>query len=133
MRGIIGGLLAAVLAGNGAAMLAAGAWWYATVPGVTQTGPYNPHFVKDIGAAYLVCAAAVVWRIAWPATAWSASVAVAAFLGLHGVIHLADSLGDPAPLADLLRDAPGVFIPALLAAWIAWPSNRSPAGGRTDA
>ena len=129
MRGIIGGVLALVLGANGAVMLAAGRWWYGAVPGVTETGPYNPHFVKDIGAAYLVCAVAVVWRIARPAAAWSASVGVAAFLGLHGLIHVADSLGDPAPLSDLLRDAPGVFVPALMAGWLAWPRDRDTKGG----
>ena len=53
-RGVAG---AAVLGGNGLAMLFAGLWWYGVVPGVTATGPYNPHFVRDIGAAYLVAGA----------------------------------------------------------------------------
>ena len=45
--------LAAILAVptllNGLAMLVAGPFWYGTVPGVTATGPFNPHFVQDIG------------------------------------------------------------------------------------
>ena len=39
---------------NGLMMLLAGAAWYASVPGVSETGPYNPHFIQDIGAAFLV-------------------------------------------------------------------------------
>jgi hypothetical protein len=58
MQSFLSGALAVMLAANGAVMLAAGRWWYGAVPGVSETGPYNPHFVKDIGAAYLVVGAA---------------------------------------------------------------------------
>src|ERR1700731_3043762 len=54
MARILAWLQAALLSANGLAMLFAGGWWYGVVPGVTVTGPYNPHFVRDIGAAYLV-------------------------------------------------------------------------------
>ena len=39
---------------NGGTMLFAGPFWYASVPGASETGPYNPHFVQDIGAAFLI-------------------------------------------------------------------------------
>jgi len=125
MRRILSCLLAAVMAANGLAMLAAGRWWYGAVPGVTATGPYNPHFVKDIGAAYLVVGAAFAW-LAWRGTAAAkgACAAAAAFLALHGLVHIADAASDPGGLADLVRDFPGVFLPALLAAWLAWPTER---------
>jgi hypothetical protein len=125
MRRILSCLLAAVMAANGLAMLAAGRWWYGAVPGVTETGPYNPHFVKDIGAAYLVVGAAFA-RLAWrgTATAKGACVAAAAFLALHGLVHIADAVADPAGAADLVRDFPGVFLPALVAVWLAWPTSR---------
>ncbi|HEY0437704.1 MAG TPA: hypothetical protein VGC92_13770, partial [Phenylobacterium sp.] len=55
----ISAFLALVMAGNGLAMLFAGLWWYGVVPGVTATGPFNPHFVRDIGAAYLVSGTAL--------------------------------------------------------------------------
>jgi hypothetical protein len=51
-------LLGAGMAANGLAMLVAGPLWYAAVPGVMATGSFNGHFVKDIGAAYLVAGAA---------------------------------------------------------------------------
>ena len=51
---IIAGVLALILAGNGVMMLLAPLPWYDAVPGVVATGPFNPHFVRDIGAAYLV-------------------------------------------------------------------------------
>jgi hypothetical protein len=113
-------ILALTMGGNGLAMLAAGRWWYAAVPGVPETGPFNPHFVKDIGAAYLVVGAAFAWFAARGSpAARGAVVAAAVFLGLHAGVHVADAAGDPGGLADLVRDFPGVFLPALLAAWIA--------------
>jgi hypothetical protein len=123
MKRILAALLAALLGANGAAMLAAGAWWYGVVPGVTMTGPYNPHFVKDIGAAYLVVAGALAWRALRPAAGQGALVAAAAFLVLHGLIHIADAATGMSMGADLIRDFAGVYLPALLAAWLAIPAK----------
>lgn len=123
MKRLFSGLLALALAGNGAAMLAAGRWWYAAVPGVTSTGPYNAHFIKDIGAAYLVCAAAFAWRALGRSGGWGASVAAAGFLGLHAMIHVADAfaMGDAA--SAFARDLAGIYLIAALGAWAAWPSK----------
>lgn len=120
MKRWIAAALALLLAANAAAMLFAGPRWYGAVPGVSATGPFNPHFVKDIGAAYLVCAGALAWRAARPDAGRGAMAAAAAFLGLHAAIHLAEAFGSPGGGGDLLRDAPGVFLPALLAVWLAW-------------
>ena len=112
----LSGLLAAMLAANALAMLLAGPWWYGAVPGVTATGPYNAHFIKDIGAIYLVCAAALA-AFAWrPAKAAPTLAAASAFLVLHAAIHIADALASPVCGANLVRDFPGVFLPALLSA-----------------
>ncbi len=108
-------LLAAMMAGNGVVMLAAGRWWYVTEPGVTTMGPYNPHFVKDIGAAYLVVALGLGWSAARPRQGWPALVCAAAFLSLHALIHVADTLAAPTPWSDVVRDLPGVYAPPLIA------------------
>lgn len=118
MRRAFAILLAVTMGGNGFVMLAAGRWWYGAVAGVPQTGPFNPHFVKDIGAAYLAVGAAFAWLAARPsAQARGAAMAASAFLALHAAIHLAASLSAPAALADFARDFPGVILPALLAVW----------------
>jgi len=54
MRRSISAILAVLTVVNGFLMLVAGPFWYASVPGASETGPYNPHFVQDIGAAFLV-------------------------------------------------------------------------------
>ena len=120
MRRAIAILLAATMGLNGLVMLAAGRWWYAAVPGVPETGPFNPHFVKDIGAAYLVVGAAFAWlgARASPA-ARGATLAAASFLALHAGIHLAEAVSAPMGVADLARSFPDVILPALLAGWVA--------------
>src|SRR5262249_36111916 len=54
MRGLVASILGLGLAANGLTMLAVPVNWYAMVPGVADTGPFNPHFVRDIGVAYVV-------------------------------------------------------------------------------
>jgi len=110
----LAGALALLLAGNGLVMLLAGRWWYGAVPGVIETGPFNPHFVKDIGAAYVVSGAgfaAFAWR---PAGMWPALAASTAFLTLHACVHLADAATSATGGQDLVRDFGGVFAPALI-------------------
>lgn len=119
MTRILAAGLAAMLAANALAMLFASFWWYDSVPGVTATGAYNPHFVRDIGAAYLVTAGGLAW-FAWrPVGGWPALVAAATFLVLHAGIHVFDASCSANPMADVIRDLPGVYLPALLAAWLA--------------
>ncbi len=109
------------MAANGLAMLAAPAGWYDAVPGVAETGPFNPHFVRDIGAAYLVAGLAVIWfaidRLARPA-----ALAAAAFLAFHALVHLWDAVAGREHAHQLLVDLPTVFLPPALAAWIVWSS-----------
>ena len=127
MKRGLAGLLGLVLGANGLAMMFDGLWWYGVVPGVVTTGPYNPHFVKDIGAIYLVCAAALAWRAMRPQAGQGALVAAAAFLLMHVGVHIADAAVCGNAIAALIRDFPGVFVPALITAWLAWPARPQPA------
>ncbi|HEX4195929.1 MAG TPA: hypothetical protein VHZ26_00665 [Caulobacteraceae bacterium] len=114
IEAVLAGLLAVALGANGLAMLVDGAGWYGAVPGVLATGPFNPHFVKDIGAAYLVAAAGLAAFAVRPAAAFPALTCAAAFLTLHAAIHVSDALASPTRGQDLVRDLPGVFLPALI-------------------
>ena len=87
MRRLIAAILAIPTLFNGLAMLAAGPLWYETVPGVSETGPFNPHFVQDIGVAFLVAGLALAAR-AWRPRYWPAAIAGAGFLAAHALIHL---------------------------------------------
>ncbi|HEY1415269.1 MAG TPA: hypothetical protein VGF42_05240, partial [Caulobacteraceae bacterium] len=82
-----------------------------------ETGPLNPHFVRDIGAAYLAAGAALAWCAARP-QARAAALIAALFLALHALIHLTDAVFGRETSAGLLRDFPGVFLPPILAFWL---------------
>ncbi len=108
-------VLAVILIGNAAAMLALPLSWYDAVPGVPQTGPFNSHFVRDIGAAYLTAGLGCAW-FAWRAReGWRALAAGALFLTLHAAIHLFDAACGTSPIRDLLRDFLGVHLLAAAA------------------
>jgi len=117
-------VLAAVLgvggAANGAFMLAAPALWYDSVPGLAHTGPFNPHFVADIGVAYVVASIALLAR-AWRPRYWPAAVAGAAFMIGHAIIHVFDIVLERTGNAGV--DVWLVIAPALLAAWTAFPAK----------
>jgi uncharacterized protein YjeT (DUF2065 family) len=123
MRRVLAVILGIGLALNALLMLAVPAAWYAAVPGVTQTGPLNPHFVRDIGAAYLVAGAALCWFAATPKVR-SAAQAGATFLTLHALVHLWDAAAGREHAHELLIDLVTVFLPSVLAIWIAWPAHR---------
>lgn len=119
MRGAVAWFLGIALAANGLVMLGVPGAWYAAVPGVTATGPFNAHFIRDIGAAYLVCGAALPWLASSPA-ARPAALIGAAFLAIHAVIHLWDAAAGREHVHQLLIDLPSVFLPPVLAIWIVW-------------
>lgn len=119
IRAILKYSLGVLLATNGLFMLIAPQPWYQAVPGVTETGPFNPHFVRDIGAAYLAAGAGLVWFAAWREARAAAQIA-ALFLGLHALIHLADAVFGRETWTGLARDIPAVFLPPALAVWLAW-------------
>ncbi|ONF96839.1 hypothetical protein [Sphingomonas jeddahensis] len=108
-------------------MLAAPARWYFAVPGVTTTGPFNQHFVRDIGLIFVLIGAAMLSGALLPAqrvALWSAS---GLWLASHALFHLWEvSVGICGPDA-IARDFPAVTLPALgaiaLAFW-AWRDAR---------
>jgi hypothetical protein len=124
MTRILAWLQAALLSANGLAMLFAGAWWYGVVPGVTATGPYNPHFVRDIGAAYLVVGVSHAAFALRPRQAWPALAAAAGFLTLHAAIHVFDAVCGTRPLRDFARDLAGIYLPTLVALGLVFTQAR---------
>ena len=83
---------------QGAVMLLAPAWFYAAVPGVDETGPFNPHLMRDVGCAYLV---------------------------LHALMHVWDGLAGRERAAHLAHDLPLLLGLAAAALWTVWPEARA--------
>ena len=114
-------VLAAAASANGLWMLGAPLHWYNNVPaGVPDYGPFNAHFVRDIGIAFLTVGAALGWAVV-RSTARFELVAVAAiFAVLHGVLHVFDTARGHVASSHWLLDVPGVYLPAGLLCWVLW-------------
>jgi len=109
-------------------MIVAPLAWYGVLPGVAETGPANAHFIRDIGCAYLMVAASLVWLIRAPERAWPAMLAGGGFLALHGLIHVRDAFAGHGDLHHLLAEAPTIFLPAGLVLGLAL--SRAPCAPR---
>lgn len=120
LKRILSALLGLMAAANGARMLLLGERWFQATPGVADTGPFNPHFVADVGAAYAVAGLALLAR-AWRPQYWPAAVAGAAFFSAHALIHVAGLLGGRSHHAAF--ELALVVIPAALSLWAAFPSK----------
>ena len=114
--------LGLLLAANGLFMLADPASWYAMVPGVPETGPFNPHFVRDIGAVYVVAGGALA-VLALDERAVPAALAGALFLTLHALVHVADAIAGRLHTDHILSDLVTVFAPAVIAFWLVLSST----------
>lgn len=114
------GLTALALFANALHMLADPQGWFETIEGVPDTGPFNPHFVRDVGVAYLslalMTAAAARWLWAAAPLLWSVTL----LLGLHALLHVWDMAAGRLEPDHLLIDAPGVFAPVLVTALLAF-------------
>jgi hypothetical protein len=99
MGRIIAAALALLLGGNGLAMLFAGCGGTASCRG-DRHGALQPHFVTDIGAAYLVTGLGAAW-FAWkPREGWPALVA-GGVPHAASAIHVYDAACGTKPLADV--------------------------------
>jgi hypothetical protein len=110
------GLLALSMAANALFMLADPLGWYGAVDGVPDTGPFNPHFVRDIGVAYLTIAVLSGASALWLRQAFALMSGVTLFLGLHVLLHVWDIAAGRLSTHHLVIDLPGVLGPTLVAA-----------------
>jgi uncharacterized protein YjeT (DUF2065 family) len=99
---------------NGLFMLAAPEAWYFAVPGVTTTGPFNQHFVRDIGLIFLFVGTAFLAGAALPRHRVVLWLAPTLWLWGHALFHFWEvAVGICGPSA-LARDFPAVTLPALI-------------------
>lgn len=116
---------------NGLFMLLSPANWYFAVPGVTTTGPFNQHFVRDIGLIFLLVAIAMLVGVARPASRVSLWSAAALWLSGHALFHFWEVAVGICGSDALARDFRAVTLPAILttalAVW-AWRDATHPVG-----
>ena len=112
---VLAGIFGAGLAGNGILMLNAPEAWYFAVAGVTTTGPFNQHFLRDIGLIFGLIGLSFVYgavRSGSRVLLWSMG---AIWLSGHALFHFWEvTVGICGPEV-LPRDFPAVTLPALIA------------------
>jgi len=93
-------------------LLAPRAWYYGLPARVSDTGPLNGHFVRDIGAAFLTLGIAFCFTAPRASRHRGVVLAAAVFYTLHGLIHVFDLASGRLDAHHWLIDLPGVFLPA---------------------
>jgi hypothetical protein len=100
---------------NGIWMLAAPESWYKDLPaGVPDTGPYNGHFIRDLGLVFVLIAAGFLWCTARLHQSKPVLLVITIFFVGHAVLHVLDLLQSRLPHSHWKMDTPAVFLPALL-------------------
>ena len=125
MRTILIWLVMAALAANGFYMLLAPEQWFYSVDRITATGSFNAHFVRDIGCAYLASAAGVLYFAISPERGRAGALIGAAFLTMHGLVHVWDVLAGRMPFDHLIKDAAGVLLLPALIVWLVLSNART--------
>ena len=120
---------AVLLSLNGMFMLIAPETWYYLVPGVTDTGFYNQHFIRDIGIVQLFLGLAFGVGMIRPDRRIGLWAAATLWLAAHALFHFWEvAVGICAPSA-IPRDFPAVTLPAIFgAALTLWAIRRSRTG-----
>jgi uncharacterized membrane protein len=113
---IAAGILGVIHAANGLVMLTHGHQWFERI--AARTGPFNPHFVADVGAAFLASGLALLWR-SWRSRYWPGAVAGCGFLLFHATIHISDYVAHGQEGQSTLL----IVLLAALALWAALPSS----------
>jgi hypothetical protein len=87
--------------------------WYYFVPGVTDTGMYNQHFIRDIGIIQGFVAAAFIVGIFKPTRRIELWGVATLWLIAHACFHLWEVAVGICSSSVILRDFPAVSLPAL--------------------
>lgn len=107
-------LLGATLEANGIFMLVSPGDWYLAVPGVTTTGPFNQHFVRDIGLIFLLIGGAFLVGAARPQMRVLLWAAPSVWLLGHALFHFWEVAVGICSSSAVLRDFPAVTLPAII-------------------
>jgi hypothetical protein len=120
-------LLGAIMLLNGIVMLLAPLDWYLNVPGVTRTGPFNQHFIRDIGMIYMLIGVAFLAGAFRPSMSVMAWGTASLWLTAHALFHFWEVAAGICGPSVLLVDFPAVTVPAIVGIGLTWWASRSKA------
>lgn len=114
---------------NGIWMLFFPLSWYTDFPAaIPHTGPFNSHFIRDLGVTYLVVALGFGWCALHLERSRPVHSGLTIFFVGHALIHLVEILTGQLPGTHWLIDTPLVFVPAILLIIFGVPSVRKRLG-----
>lgn len=119
-------LLGLLLLINGLVMVLVPETWYWSVPGVPHRGPFNQHFVRDIGFIYSLMGAAFLYGAIRPERQRTLWLIPTAWLTIHAIFHIWEVLVGICPPTALVQDFAGVTIPALVSLVLIYKSSDRP-------
>src|SRR5258707_15717528 len=93
---------------NGLFMLVAPLAWYELVPGVTDTGFFNQHFIRDIGIIQLFIGVAFGLGMILPERRVGLWAAATLWLGAHAIFHFWEVAVGICSFSVIPRDFPAV-------------------------
>lgn len=109
--------------------------WYYFVPGVTDTGMFNQHFVRDIGIIQGFVALAFAVGLCKPHRRLELWAGATLWLVAHATFHLWEVAAGICSSSVLIRDFPAVSLPAIFGViatlWALRQVARVPAQGET--
>ena len=122
------------LSANGLFMLVAPQAWYDAVPGVTDTGFFNQHFVRDIGIIQLFLGVAFGVGMIRPQRRIGLWGAATLWLCAHALFHFWEvAVGICSP-SVIPRDFPAVTLPAIIGITLTlWAICQARSGSRAFA
>ncbi len=102
---------------NALAMLIAPEVWYELTPGASDTGPFNVHFVRDIGIAYLAVGVGLWLGVTnHRLQALSGALVAMVFVGGHAVFHFIEMFAHHVDSTSAVRDLILIVLPTAIAA-----------------
>ena len=84
--------------------------WYATIPGVPLEGPFNHHFIGDIGFAFIASGTGMLMALRSGVAAAAFALAGATWPTLHACFHVWEWLRDGLPSDPHILASTGIGV-----------------------
>ena len=110
---------------NGMFMAVSPEDWYWAVAGVPDRGPFNQHFVRDIGFIYTLIGVAFLYGGVYAKYRLQLWLMPTAWLVLHAIFHIWEVVVGICGPESLVEDFAGVTLPALFALALLYGSHRA--------
>ena len=120
----VAAILGLLLIANGVFMTVSPEPWYWMVPGVPDRGPFNQHFIRDIGFIYFLMGAAFIYGAVYHENRFQLWLVPVAWLVLHAIFHVWEVVVGICGPESLIEDFAGVTLPALIALALLYVSYR---------